>query len=137
MPEPINSSNILVLPYHDVFTNLVSIVKKYFNISIVFSNKNTIKNILIKNTLINQNSCIYKIPCSVCDKYYIGQTGQSLDIRISQHKGYIRSANDNKSVFVHMSNNNHPIDFQNSQVLKYANSLMDCNIFESAFISHW
>ena len=67
---------------------------------------------------------------------YIGQTGQSLATRVSQHKGYIRSANENKSVFVHMSTHNHPIDFDNSNIIKYTSSVIDRNIIESALINY-
>ena len=28
---------------------------------------------------------IYKIPCKNCDKYYIGETGRSLGLRINEH----------------------------------------------------
>ena len=28
---------------------------------------------------------IYKIPCKDCDKYYIGETGRSLGLRIKEH----------------------------------------------------
>ena len=52
------------------------------------------ENLLINNTPVNNNSCIYKIPRKDCDKAYIGQTGASLATRFSQHKSYIRAAYD-------------------------------------------
>ena len=64
--------NFLVLPYHQCLQSLVRLFKINFNISLVFSYNSTIKNLLIKNTPGNRNSCIYKIPCSTCNSYYVG-----------------------------------------------------------------
>ena len=70
--------NILVLPYHQCLQSLVHLFKINFNISLVFSYNSTIKNLLIKITPgIEIVVHIYKIPCSTCNSYYVGQTGAS------------------------------------------------------------
>ena len=71
--EPFNLNNILVLPFHENFVNLVHVFKMHYNINLIFKNTSTLKNLLINNTAVNNNSCIYKIPCKNCDKVYIGQ----------------------------------------------------------------
>ena len=65
---------------------------------LVFSYNCTIKNLLIKDIPGNKNSCRYKIPCSTCSSYYVGQTGASLETRVSQHKGYVRLGDENKTI---------------------------------------
>ena len=92
------------------------------------------KNLLINNTPVNNNSCIYKIPCKDYDKVYIGQTGASLATRNSQHKSYIRVAVDRKSVFAHMSSNNHNIAFDQASVVKFSNTSFNRTIIESSLI---
>ena len=77
------NNNILVLPFHENFVNLVHVFKMHYNINLIFKNTSTLKNLLINNTTVNNNSCIYKMPCKNCDKVYIGQTGASLATRIS------------------------------------------------------
>ena len=67
-----------------------------------------------------------------CNKVYIGQTGASLATRILQHKSYIRAADDGKSVFAHMSSNNHNIAFDQATVVKYCNNSFNRTIIESA-----
>ena len=94
----------------------------HYNIHLIFKNTSTLKNLLINNTPVNNNSCIYKIPCKNLDKVYIGQTGASLATRISKHKSYIRAADDRNSVFAHMSSNNHNIAFDQASVVKFSNT---------------
>ena len=33
---------------------------------------------------------------------YVGQTGASLETRVSQHKGYVRLGDGNKAIFLHI-----------------------------------
>ena len=109
----------------------------YYNINLIFKNTSTLKNLLINNIPVNNNySCIYKIPCKDCDKVYIGQTGASLATRISQHKSYITAADDRKSVFAHMSSNNHNIAFDQVSVVKFSNTSFNRTIIESALIKY-
>ena len=103
----------------------------------IFKNTSTLKNLLINNIPVNNNySCIYKIPCKDCDKVYIGQTGASLATRISQHKSYIRAADDRKSVFAHMSSNYYNIAFDQVSVVKFSNTSFNRTIIESALIKY-
>ena len=67
---------------------------------------------------------------------YIGETGASLATKISQHKSYIRAADDRKSVFAHMSSNNHNIAFDQASVVKFSNSSFNRTIIESALIKN-
>ena len=39
--------------------------------------------------------------------YYVGQTGASLETRVSQHKGYVRLGDENKAILLHIKNTNH------------------------------
>lgn len=130
-------TNILVLPYHFCFNNLVNIFKKYFSINIVFKSSSTVKNILISNTPCNRNSCVYKIPCIDCNSCYVGQTGVGLPQRVMQHKGYVRQADDRKSVFKHIQDHNHRIGFDQASIIKYTNTLINRNLIESATISFY
>ena len=84
--EPFDFNNILVLPFHENFVKLVHVFKMYYNINLIFKNTSTLKNLLINNTPVNNNSCIFKIHCNDYDKVYIGQTGASLATRISHPK---------------------------------------------------
>ena len=59
-----------------------------------------------------------------------------LATRISQHKSYIRARDDRKSVFAHMSSNNHIIAFDQASVVKFSNTSFNRTIIESALIKY-
>ena len=128
-----NFSNTLVIPYHP---NLESCKKLFSNlgINLIFSYKSNIKHILVKNSPLNDNGCVYKIPCSVCNKIYVGQTGRCLDKRINEHKYNIRTGNENSALFIHTRDNDHLISFQNSSKYCNSNCWYSRNIIESILI---
>ena len=57
--------------------------------------------------------------------------------RISQNGSYIKAADGRKSVFAHMSSNNHNIAFDQTSVLNYSNTSFNRTIIESALINYF
>ena len=131
--EPLQLKNVITLPYNKNLTHLVPLLK-LININLVFNFKINSRSILIKNSPKNKNNVIYKIPCKDCSKYYIGQTSKSLETRLSQHKNNIRNGSTNSALFLHLSENSHRIDWQQSKEIMYCNSSIKRNIVESAII---
>ena len=131
--EPTQLTNILTLPYNNELTHLVPLFK-LLNINLVFNFKVNLKSILIKNSPTNQNNIIYKIPCKDCPKFYIGQTSKPLQFRLSQHKYCIRSGLTNNALFVHLSENSHRINWDESTEIMHCNTSIKRNILESALI---
>ena len=61
---------------------------------------------------------VYRIPCKDCDQCYIGQTGNSFDTRIKQHKAALRLMQEEKSaVASHALNHDHHIDWEEAEIL--------------------
>ena len=131
-----NFQNYLVLPYHVNFKNLPYILNKTYNISVAFKNTCSFKSLLINNAPKIDQGIVYNIPCKNCNKYYIGQSGKSLDFRIKQHKYNIRTANLNSALYVHLHNENHEIDFKNATVTTNVKNITNRHIIESALIKH-
>ena len=84
----------------------------------------------------DKNCCIYKIPCSVCNKFYIGQTSKSLFTRLKQHKYAVRIANENNALFVHVRDFNHNINWDSSTEIIFQTDFYKRNILESVLISN-
>jgi len=77
--------------------------------------------------------CVYKIPCSNCEKTYIGETGRKLGTRLKEHKTeveattkkpYTRSqrlhslSEQNKAALTdHASRDNHMINWSQATIL--------------------
>ena len=127
------TKNLLVLPYDERFSSISSLVQK-FQINVVFSNNCTVKNIMIKNSPSEVTGCIYQIPCKECDKYYIGETGKGLEVRKKQHMYSIRSGQQSNALFAHVSEYNHPIDWNNAKVVIKCKDRYARNIIESSLI---
>ena len=127
--------NMLCLPYHENFSNLVSILKR-IDISVVFKFTKTIKNVLIKNSPEDNNNIIYSIHCNSCSIPYIGQTTKGISKRLDQHKENVREGKVNSGIFMHLNNNNfeHNINWQEPKILLKCNDYYTRNITESALI---
>ena len=130
-----NFKNVLNLPFFNEFVHLPASLKK-LNINVVFHNKNILRNLLIKNSPDSHSGCIYRIPCIDCDRFYIGQTGKSLEVRIKQHKYSVRTGQLSNALFVHMSETDHVIDWKTASIIKYNKSMVERNIIESAIIQN-
>ena len=71
-----------------------------------------------------------------CDRFYIGQTGKSLDIRIKQHKYSVRTCQTSNALFVHRADLDHVIDWESASTIKYNKSTLERNIIESSLIQN-
>ena len=61
---------------------------------------------------------VYRIPCSSCEKVYIGQTGRTLDHRLKEHRRALTSGNVQQSaVAEHATNEMHDIDWEKAEVV--------------------
>ena len=61
---------------------------------------------------------VYKIPCKDCDQCYIGQTGNSFDTRIKQHKAALRLMQEEKSaVASHALSLGHRVGWEEAEIL--------------------
>ena len=128
-----NKKNLLILPFNEKFSNLPHLLRP-FNVSVVFRNANTVKSSLIKNSPDTIPGVVYRIPCKVCNKSYIGQTGKGSELRKKQHKTSIRNGDSESGIFLHLRDHDHPIDWDNSSDMLYCNNIQGRNIIESSFI---
>ena len=133
--KPFSKKNLLVLPYNENFNNLPNLLKA-FNVNVAFKNTNTVKASLIKNSPDTTPGVVYRIPCKVCNKSYLGQTGKGTELRKKQHKTNVRNGDTDSGIFLHLQDNGHPIDWDNSSNMVYCNNFQGRNIIESAFIKH-
>ncbi|XP_058820994.1 uncharacterized protein LOC131683172 [Topomyia yanbarensis] len=70
-----------------------------------------------------QTNIVYSIPCGVCDnKEYIGQTSQTLEKRITQHKNSIRTRTSCTGLTQHTTEQGHHFDFSKTHVLERVNN---------------
>ena len=104
--------------------------------NVVFKYNFSIKNILTKNKPRDIDSSVYSIPCSQCPKQYIGETNR-FSRRLTEHKGDIRRHNQLSSLYVHMTNNDHLMDFKNSTLLYKSSNYIERRVIESCLIKEY
>ncbi len=85
-----SSKNLLVLPYHDNFANIPQVLKTS-NVNVCFKNNFTVNNKLIKNSPQCNEGSIYTVSCKNCNRFYIEQTGKTLEQGKKQHKYSVRT----------------------------------------------
>ena len=60
-----------------------------------------------KTKMSENNSVVYKIPCSgPCKKSYVGETGRGLKTRLNEHKRDVRNHNTSNAMVLHLENVN-------------------------------
>ncbi|CAF3018122.1 unnamed protein product [Rotaria sp. Silwood2] len=77
----------------------------------------------IKGNNTRKIGVVYKIDCSNCDNFYIGQTGKNVEERIQQHQDNLKKINPpNNKIVEHVITNQHRLKFDNPTILAYDNN---------------
>ena len=69
------------------------------------------------------------------DHTAIGESGRDCEKRLSEHKRAIRNGDANNAVFIHMSPQNHPIDWENTKLIYKEKDEKKRKIVEAAVIN--
>ena len=102
---------------------------------LVFKYHNKIGSKLINNNPQPVTSCgVYKIPCGDCPKFYIGETGRDLSVRIKEHVKDIEHNKPESGVVTHVNATGHYFDFAGANIIFPSNNLQKRHLVESALI---
>ena len=126
----------LFLPYMPFLESKVSGMRK-FGIDVRFTYNNKIGNRLCKNKPKDSNLegvGVYKIPCNDCEKFYIGESGRNLKLRMKEHKKDIERMKEESGVANHVKECDHFFDFDSAEVLVPCADRRKRHIIESAII---
>ena len=142
-PEPLNQSNIeevvvkrnIVVPYVPTLEKF-KLPLRNLNHGLIFQYKNKLSSCLTKNSPAPIEAGVYKIPCKVCPKMYVGETGRSLPERTSEHKTDVKKTDPNLSsgLVNHVHETGHLFDFDKGEIVYYCNDTNKRHLVESALI---
>ncbi|XP_055523086.1 uncharacterized protein LOC129717253 [Wyeomyia smithii] len=116
------------LPYVPGLSEKVGKMLKNFDITASFKPSDKVKNVVftkLKDAVpkMKQINVVYSIPCGACDdKHYIGQTSQTLEKRIGQHKNSIRTNTSATGLTQHTLEHGHSFDFSRTRILERINN---------------
>ena len=105
-----------------------------YNTKLVFRYSNRIRSNLVHNSSIKKSCGVYKIPCNDCDKFYLGETSRSFDVRLKEHKRAIQYFDNTNALAQHCMTSGHSIDFNGFEVVSYCNDFRIRRVVESSFI---
>jgi len=82
---------------------------------------------------------VYRIPCKICPKFYIGETGRSIQQRMKEHQADIIKPDPNlhSGVVNHVHDTGHFFDFQKMELLFTCNDVTKRHLVESALIKYY
>ncbi|KAJ8909610.1 hypothetical protein NQ315_003481, partial [Exocentrus adspersus] len=112
----------MTIPYIPGISEKLKKLGNNFNIRTAFKTNNTLRSILTHTKPINkeqnEKNCIYQIPCQ-CGKHYIGETSRPLDVRIKEHKNYVRNYQvDRSNLAQHVWDNHHQINWKEASIIQ-------------------
>ena len=113
----------MILPYVKGVTDRLGRILKKFDLGVYFKPSRKLSAALHapkdRPSKEKTKGVVYRIPCKDCDQCYIGQTGNSFDMRIKQHKAALRLMQEEKSaVASHALNHDHHIGWEEAEILK-------------------
>lgn len=127
--------------YGNFTPNILSNTFKRLNIKIAFQTNNNISKFLRMKqpTPVEQNTGIYKISCSDCNSFYLGQTGRPFLKRFKEHlpKNNIEKTHSNFARHLMMSNHNYVNFKTNFEALhickngRYMNAIEEFEIYRA------
>jgi hypothetical protein len=126
-------TSVALLPYVQTTYGRLSRMLAKHNIKSVGLPSRKISSFLrpVKDDLGLRTPGVYSIPCE-CGQVYIGQTGRSIDTRITEHSRHIRLGHPEKSaVTEHSFTHDSLIRFQDTQIPSTKSGYMDRLIRES------
>ena len=118
----------LFLPYEKGISEEIAKMSKKYNVRIVHTKNLSLVNKIRKKqqepNILDTDGVIYRVPCSECDKVYIGETGRQLKIRLKEHKANAKSNNikNMSGLSQHIKNEKHEINWDDAEILDRDNN---------------
>jgi hypothetical protein len=138
----------IVIPYvQGKSENISQISSKFARVRVAFSNKNTIRRLLMQvkpKSAPALRNCIYCVPCADCQCIYIGQTKRHVPNRLKEHDDSCYRAFDPSKcdasgylLAKHAHENGHKFDWANASAIKIErNYFMRLVLEAAAILSH-
>ena len=89
---------------------------------------------LIFHSLLTFTGAVYEIPCQDCEKVYIGETGRSLQKRMTEHKAAVRRGDRNNGIIVHAWDEDHRTDWEGANIKEVEQQLWKRKALEAVHI---
>ena len=110
----------MYLPYEKGVSEKIAAKCKRYNVKLVNTKGKTLGNALKVKTNVDgdMSGVVYKVNCKDCEKYYIGETGRTIETRMKEHKQGANGEQEKVSgLSQHLKQTNHEAEFDDVKVL--------------------
>ena len=130
------NKTFVVAPYVQGVSEKVRRVFSSYGVSTCFKPHQTLRQILVapkdKTKTEDQTGVVYRIPCSGCNKVYVGETKRTVGERVKEHTAKI--ANNLSAIAEHYQKTSHEPDLDNIKVLCREDKLIPRKVREAIYI---
>ena len=88
------------------------------------------------NNAENEESVVYKIPCTSCDTVYYGETYRGIDKRLKEHKADVRYHRTTSALVNHIDEKNHLPNWKEAIVIEKGLTKQQRKVLEALFIAN-
>jgi hypothetical protein len=131
--------NVIQAPYIRGFTEKLQNELRIINVGFVMKRSVTIGSMVSKlkpeTDRINQKGVVYSIPCGICGKVYIGETGKTFAERRKQHQQDVKRHVESNALFQHKIHTNHAISWNDFRILDKEDNWRKRKMKEALFIN--
>ena len=104
----------LHLPYVKGVSERIERVCRHLEIKTTFKSQGTLREALVHTkqpqSALKKKGVVYQVPCADCDSVYIGETGRTLEKRLSEHRGAVKRNDLKNGIAVHAWKTQHRVD---------------------------
>ena len=126
----------VVAPYVEGVSERLQRVFKSYGVSVCHKPHQTLRKLLVapkdKTKVEEQSGVVYRIPCSSCNKVYVGETKRVLGERLKEHTA--KTAYNLSAIAEHCQKTGHEPDLENVSVLCREDKFLPRKIREAIYI---
>ena len=128
----------LFLSYVQGLSEKILIAYLKLKVRTIFKSSGTLRSVLTKVRTkipeLKMKGVVYKVPCQECEASYIGETGRSLQKRITEHKYAVKTNDRKNSIAVHAWGMEHQPDWDAAEVMETEPHYWKRRILEAIWI---
>ena len=106
----------------------------------IFKSGGTLRSVLTKvktkTPELKKKGVVYKVPCRDCETCYIGETGRSLQKRITEHKYSVNNNDRKNGIAVHAWDMGHQPDWNAAEVVDMEPHYWKRHVLEAIWIQN-
>ena len=129
---------LLLLPYVPELSERIEKMCRPLGVKTVCRSRCTLRSSLVHVKQPREDKkkkgVIYEVPCKDCECVYIGETGRTLEKRLSEHKNAVKKQDTKNGIAVHSWTNQHQVDWEAAKTIEVEENYWRRRVLEALHI---